>query len=424
MKSAAAAGGLGARWRKVSTVLRRPTVVVAEVAGLTTALALAAMLPQEPDAAAVAEFAGRWPAVAPVSHRLGLHGILTSGWFLALLAVAMLSLVAVQIEQWRRLRRVWGAPLDASSFARAQYRRELPLPADAVVAPRFRRSGRAGLLGSPVFHLGLLTVVVAGLARLLVFRDAGVRMLEGETLPADPSGWQVQRGGPLSRPFALAAPLRLEAVMPSRYDSGALQQVAAKVALLGAGAPEVHEVAINAPLDLGGRSIYLLAAHGPALMLVHRTAAGEQAQVVYLEQREGDFRGRLILDGGREVRFRSAVTAARPERVEARLLAGPALLLFGQLGPGAELPLGGGEALRLVGLPWWAQLWGSHDPSRPLFFAGVTIAIVGIALLFGFVPVDSAVFAERDRLVVALRPQRFAPLFAERFEELCKEARA
>jgi hypothetical protein len=151
-----------------------------------------------------------------------------------------------------------------------------------------------------------------------------------------------------------------------------------------------------------GRSLYLLQAHGPALLLTHHTAAGEETHVVYLEQREADFRGRLMLDGGREVRFRTAVAAARPDKVEARLLAGPALLLVGELAPGAELPLGRGEALRLVALPWWVQLWGSHDPSRPLFFAGVTIAILGIALLFGFVPVDAGVFPDRDHLVAAV----------------------
>jgi cytochrome c biogenesis protein len=422
----AAPRGLGARWRAASKLLRRPIVVVSEVAGLTSAVALAALLPQEPDAAAVTEFAARWPAVSPMSRTLGLHAILTSGWFLALLSLALLSLVAVQIEQWRRLRRVWGAPLEASWFARAPYRRELPLSHDGYpVAPRFRRSGRAGLLGSPIFHLGLLVVVVAGIGRLLLFRDGGVRMLEGETLPADASAWQMQRGGPLSQPFALPTPLRLEAILPTRYASGALLQVAAKVALVRAGAPDVRDIAINAPLDAGaGKSIYILQAHGPALVLAYRTAAGEEARYVYLEQREEDYRGRLLLEGGREVRFRTPIAAGRPEKVEARLLAGPALLVVGELAPGAELPLGNGEALRLVGLPWWAQFWGSHDPSRPFFFAGVAIAIAGIVLLFGFVPVDAGVFAERDHLVVALRPQRFAPLFAERFEALCKEARS
>lgn len=412
----------GTAWRRTSALLRRPALVVAEVAALAGATALAATLPQEPDAAAVEELAARWPLLARVAGALGLHAILTSGWFLALVALAMLSLVAVQIEQWRRVRRVWATPLDGASFARAPYRRELPLPGGHAAPPaRFRRSGRAGLLGSPIFHLGLLLVVGAGLARLLFFRDAGVRIIEGETLPPGPAAWQMQRGGPLSGPFALPDALRVDEVRPARYPTGALQQVAARVALVAGGRESARDVAINSPLEVGGRSVYILAGHGPAALLEHRRPAGAEEAVVYLEQREQDFRGRLRLDGGREVRLRASVTADRPDALEARLLSGPALLAVTRLVPGDELPLGPGESLRLVALPWWAQLWGSRDASRPFFFAGVAIAIAGIALLFGFVPVDSAVFVHDGRLVVALKPQRFAPLFAERFEEACKE---
>jgi hypothetical protein len=396
-------------------------VVVAEVGGLTLAVVLAALLPQEPEAAAIGEFAERWPLLARASGALGLHGILTSGAFLALVALAALSLVAVQLEQWRRLWRVWRAPLESSSFARVPLRRELPLPSGrGLPRDRFSRSGRVGLFGSPVFHLGLLVVVAAGLARLLLFRDAGVRVMEGETVAAEPAAWVVQRGGPLSRPFALPQPLRVEAVKPARYPSGALQQLTARVALAGASGSG-RDLAINAPLDVDGRSVYILQAHGPAALIERRTPAGERAEVVYLEEREQDFRGRMLLDGRRELRFRATVGAERPEALEVRLLDGPALLAVARVRPGDELPLGRGETLRLVALPWWAQLWGTRDASRPFFFAGVAIAIAGIALLFGFVPVDSAVFVEGGRVVVALRPQRFAPLFAERLERMCKE---
>jgi len=267
-------------------------------------------------------------------------------------------------------------------------------------------------------------VVGAGLVRLLVFRDAAARVIEGDVLPADASAWQAQRGGPLSRPFALAAPVRVEEVAPARYASGALRQMTARLAPLGEGAGGAREIAINAPADLDGRSVYVLAGHGPAALL-ERVGAGEvRPQIVYLEERDQDFRGRLFLEDGREVRFRTPVAAERPDAVEARLLRGPALLAVARMAPGSELALGGGEMLRLVALPWWAQLLGSRDPSRPFFFAGVAVAIAGIVLLFGFVPVDSAVFVERERLVVALRPQRFAPLFGERFEALCREWQA
>jgi cytochrome c biogenesis protein len=413
--------GARARWRAVRDLLRKPALVVGEVAALALAAALAAVLPQEPDVQAIGQFSQRWPLAARVVSALGLHRVTTSGWFLALVALALCSLLVVQWEQWRRLARVWGARPEQNAFARAPYRKELALPPErGAPAPRIVRRGRLGLLGSPIFHLGLLTVVGAGLVRLLLFADGGVRLFEGETVLPGPDAWRGGRGGPLARPFALARPLHLEEMRPSRYESGALLQVEARLALLGGTAPDVRDVRINAPLQVGSETVYILQAHGPTALVQLQLAGGARDDIVYLEQREQDYRGRLVLDDGRELRFR-VVYGGRKDAVEVRLLRGPALLAVATLGPGAEMPLGAGEALRLAGLPWWGQFWGSHDPSQPFFFAGVTIAIVGIVLLFGFVPVDEAVFVEGGRVVVAMRPLRFAPLFAERFERLCQE---
>jgi cytochrome c biogenesis protein ResB len=412
--------GARARWRAARELLRKPALVVGEVAALALAAALAAVLPQEPDLEAIGKFSQGWPVAAKVVSALGLHRIVTSSWFLALVALALCSLLVVQWEQWRRLARVWPSRPEPNAFARAPYRKEVALaPGRAAPAARLVRRGRLGLLGSPIFHLGLLTVVGAGLVRLLLFADGGVRLFEGETVPPEPGAWQGGRGGPLARPFALERPLRLEEMRPSRYETGALLQVEARLAVLG-GTPDVREVRINAPLELGSETVYILQGHGPTAVVELQTAGGTRTDVVYLEQREQDYRGRLVLDDGRELRFR-VVYGGRRDAVEVRLLRGPALLAVATLGPGAEMPLGDGEALRLAGLPWWGQFWGSRDASRPFFFAGVTVAIVGIVLLFGFVPVDEAVFVEGGRVVVAMRPLRFAPLFAERFERLCQE---
>ncbi|HET9597441.1 MAG TPA: cytochrome c biogenesis protein ResB [Anaeromyxobacteraceae bacterium] len=413
--------GARARWRAARDLLRKPVLVVGEVAALALAAALAAVLPQEPDLEAIGQFSHRWPVAARVVSALGLHRVTTSGWFLALVALALASLLVVQWEQWRRLARVWSARPEPNAFARAPYRKELALAEGrATPAPRLVRRGRPGLLGSPIFHLGLLTVVGAGLLRLLLFADGGVRLFEGETVPPGSEAWHGGRGGPLSRPFALDRPLRLEEMRPSRYESGALLQVEARLAVLGGAAPDVREVRINAPLELGRETVYILQAHGPTALVELQTAGGARAEIVYLEQREQDYRGRLLLPDGRELRFR-VVYGGRKDAVEVRHLRGPALLGVATLAPGSEMPLGPGESLHLEGLPWWGQFWGSRDLSQPFFFAGVTIAIVGIVLLFGFVPVDEAVFVEGRRVVVAMRPLRFAPLFAERFERLCQE---
>ena len=59
---------------------------------------------------------------------------------------------------------------------------------------------------------------------------------------------------------------------------------------------------------------------------------------------------------------------------------------------------------------------------------GFAMAIVGVVLMFGFVRVDTLVVAEPDgegeRVTVAMRPQRLAPVFADRFARLVERESA
>jgi len=405
---------------RASALLRSGRVVVTVVAAICAGAALAAALPQEPDSAEIRRFAQGSPLLGRISSALGLHRVVTSGWFLALVAVALASLVAVQIDQWRRVRRRWGEQFSPLRLGGTQYRKELPLAGCRRVpaSPRLLVSGRLGMLGSPLFHLGLLIAVGAGLARLLLFSEAVVRLYEGEELLPSPAAYEAHRGGPLSRPFALSRSLRVSSIEVVNYESGQLERLTAQ--LLPAGEQAPVELAINTPLDLGAERLYLTMSHGVAALLERRTAAGLDRTVAFLEPRGQDERGRLGLEDGRELHL-EAKGRRGPDRLVVRVLDQGVLAGVAELAPGDEVATRPGETLRLVGLPQWAEFRGSRDATRPIFFAGLLLGVVGVALLFGFVRVDSAVYVEGDHVVVALRAQRFAPLFAERFEQLCKE---
>lgn len=408
--------------RRATAFLRRPRTIVAELAAIALSGALAASLPQTPDAEAVQAFAARWPALGRATSALGLHEVMTSRWFLALVAAALCSLLTVQWDQWRRVRRIFRERLEPANLARAPYRRAAA-PASCRKVPErpvLSTTGRLGVLGSPVFHLGLLVVLGAGLWRLLVFSDAFTRMIEGDTLPPVAAAWQAQRGGAAARPFAMSTPVKLEEVHAERYASGVLRQLDATLALDDG----ARRLAINAPLDVGAERIYLTQSWGVAALLVHRSGAAEDARPAFLDVEPDGGRawGTVALAGGREARLKALIgPAGRAEKLEVRLARGRTLLGVAELVPGAEAAIGEGETLALAGLPYWVQLRGSRDPTWPLFFAGVAVAIVGASLMFGVVRVDSGVFVEGDRVVVALRPQRFAPLYGERFDALCKE---
>jgi cytochrome c biogenesis protein ResB len=410
-------------WRtRALAALRRPLLIVVELLAISLAAVLTATLPQVPDDDRVAAFLASNGWLGQLTATLGLHDVTRSWWFLALLGLALSSLLAVQWEQWRRLRRQWGERLSPAAFARTPWRAEAP--ADGLPrlpeAPRLATTGRIGQLGSPLFHLGLVLLVVAGGLRALTSADAMVKVPEGFALAPEASAYDVLRGGILARPFALDAPLRLEAVEVDWYDSGVLRQLSARL-VLEPPASGSHELAINAPFDRGLDRLYLTQTWGVTALLQVGPEGRLAERMVFLEAGDEVARGTLGLGDGRELRLKADIRHGRADRLEVRAARDRQLLGLAQLHVDEAADLGDGLVVRLAGMPRWVQLRGSHDPSRWLFFAALVLALVGATLMMAIVRVDTMVQVVDGKLVVALRAARFAPLFADRFEELRKE---
>jgi hypothetical protein len=108
--------------------------------------------------------------------------------------------------------------------------------------------------------------------------------------------------------------------------------------------------------------------------------------------------------------------------VDVRVLDGDALVAAGRLERGSALALPDGTSLVLRDVRWWVRVTASRDPTAWPMFAGFAIAILGVVLMFGLVRVDTLVVAEPgeggEKVTLAMRPQRLAPAFAERFERL------
>jgi hypothetical protein len=242
--------------------------------------------------------------------------------------------------------------------------------------------------------------------------------VEKETLGPGPAAWDGERHGWLGTAVTPTLPIQLLRLDVERHPSGALRWIAGQVAV-GGGSP--HPVAVNDPLDLGDLQLTISGSHGLVALLEHSGAGDRGPEAVWLEFGDGGAKGRAELGGGVELRLRASDAGGRPSAVEVRVTRGGALMFAGTRPLGGLVPLGPDEALRLVALRYWVQVQVARDPSRPVFYAGVIVALLGVAIMFGVVRIDTAVYREGDRLVVAMRPQRFAPLYAERFEALCRE---
>jgi hypothetical protein len=413
--------------------LRRPAVIVAEIFVITAACALGASLAQagRSTAAEVARLQEHGTLAKALVRGLALDHVFTSLWFLLALTFATASLSIVVAEQIRRLRTAWRQVPTAAHFRTAPFRREFARPAspNAVAATHIRTRGRLALAGSPLFHTGLLCVILAGAMQALFGVQAVVDVYEGETLPATVEAWGAQWPGPLGRPFHLDAPLRLLSVASTRYETGDLMTLRLKLAEAGSSGEQIREMGINDELPVSRGRLYAEAQHGPAA-LVEWTAPSSApiGSAVLLEKKETAAFGAYTQGPGTlraRIRVPMPADGQRPDHVEVRILDGASRLAEGVLNPGEALPLPGGGLLKLHGLPYWARLHGNHDPAIGLAYLGFTLALLGAALTYGVTRVDELVVVtpegDTERVVVALRPHRFAPLFQERFERLVRD---
>jgi hypothetical protein len=389
--------------RPIKRLLRSPRLIIGELALLALAGALGAALPQAGVAttAELARLHDTGPVVAMLVKVLALDHVFRSVWFLVATGLTAASLLVVIVEQVKRLRRLWSQPLTEAHFQRAPLRAEFERAVPAGLAPRLSPAscgsplrlwteGRIGLLGSPIFHLGLLLIIVAGAMRALFGNEAVVDLLEGETLAPTAAAWAAQWPGLLAEPFQLRAPVTLREVAAIRYQAGDLRDLKVRLAIERNGEVRESALAVNHDLQMAGGRLFLGSDFGTAAVLEWRPAAGPPIREAALlaNQRPGVFEGSSSGPNGLRAFLRAEVDSAghHPSRIEVRVMKERALLFTGDAEVGQVLSLPSGVRLALRGLPFWARVRGSRDPSLGLAYAGFAFVLVGAIIIF-IVPV-------------------------------------
>ncbi|MBM4032166.1 MAG: cytochrome c biogenesis protein ResB [Planctomycetes bacterium] len=254
----------------------------------------------------------------------------------------------------------------------------------------------------------------------------------------------------LARPFRLDCPLTLDSVRATRYHEGDVKDLRLALSLARLGRVQKKEMAINQELRVPGGRIFLGFEFGPAALLEwQKGAANDDCRLRIAdcglrieirnpksEMRECELllaRGRGMFEGtslgldGMVAHLRARVDEAgnHPAQVEVRVMKGKALALTAAMRTGETATLQGGHTLTLHGTPFWVRLRASRDPALWLAYAGFALVLAGATLMFAVVKVDTCVTAtpegDKERVFVALRAQRFAPLFEERFQRLVRE---
>jgi hypothetical protein len=418
--------------RGIRRFLRSPKTIVGEIAAIAVAGVLGTIVPQAGTAsdADIAKWRGSGGAARVLMDAFSLDHVFRSEWFVALILVATASLAIVVIEQVRRARMLWTLRPAEAPFKSAPYRVEFERPARAASARvEIRTHGRFSIIGSPLFHSGLLLVTVAGVMRALFAVDAVVDLIEGETLPPTAQAWAAQWPGLLAKPFRLDCPVTLETVSAGYYEQGELRDLSARLSFAAGDGIRSREIAINREVAAPGGRLFTDSNFGPAALLEWKVpGATPVRQAMLLAHDNGrTFQGSAAAAGALRAHLRASVSASgdRPTQVDVRVLDGPALLFAGTIRTGEQVQLPRGRSLRLHGLPFWARLHGSRDPALWLVYSGFALVLAGATLMFALVKVDTCVsvspLGDTERVCVALKPERFAPLYRERFQRLVRE---
>jgi cytochrome c biogenesis protein ResB len=403
-------------------VLRSPRTITAELGLVVLAGLAASLVDQHPTPFAQVRLSILHPVGAWLIHHLQLDRVLSARWFLGVVAVATCSLAIVVWEQWGRVRREWRKPLEVS-FRGAPYRRETLRPSSGRGRlVRVESHGRIGVLGSPLFHTGLLVVALSGMARMLFGANAAREVVERQVIATTAEAFQVQDLGPLAGPVILPTEVRFVELVPAYYPSGGLLGLSSRVEM-GSRSDRWATLAVNAPLSVGPVELYLTQSFGPAALLDLGEEGGPQLALLAPGE-TSDYEWAGPLPGGLELRLRAPgkPEARPPQLLDVRVLQAKTLLAAGRLAPGGSLSLPGGRTIGLLEIRWWVTILAARDPTVWPIFAGFAVAIAGVILMFAVTRVDVMVQVEPadagEKVTVAMRPRRLAPLYAERFERL------
>lgn len=421
----------------ISTTLRKfaRTLSSARVATLLIAFVglwaiLASLVPQgEPSSPGVVAWASAHPLAEAVVRAVGLHHAFTAPVFLlCILALALSTAVCA----WRRTkvavarsRTLHGAPTVDKEALIANHDLEIDcdprIEESAILALASETFGRLGVQtrqrdrvitaaspawaawGSPVFHWALLALIVA-MPLGSLFRSSGqIGLAVGQDEFDEPASYGILSAGPLHRWPKVPRTIRVDA-FDLKYETGGVNRGPTPTVTVSDAEGNViksQRVYPNKTLKTGSLTIYPADYGLSATVSVVDTRGAETRRSTELLDFSGKAEGGttpvnpLVLsdeagNAQAEVfvsvpldRVEGGLLAKLPEDPRARVVVVSAEgkpLLDRILRPGEDLVLPTGDTLRLLDLGYYARLQLVDDPSIPVLYASLVIAIIGLGI--------------------------------------------
>lgn len=359
------------------------------------------------------------PLLARLIAAMGLDRIYTTWWFLLLVAIFALSLCCTVWDQTgsRRSRNVPRLRPPGAGYQQTRLLSGAFDPWPGLQADLFRRGfrlaaaekkglrhlalfqkGQMGLWGMPVFHLGILLVLLGALYGLAFHNRQFVQIMEGETLAGTASDWLTGRQGVLARPLELDLSFRLDRFTVSHWPSNELRGVSSSLTLTDRqGREETVTISVSSPLNRNGVTWYQSTDFGQAVTFVMEQPGAAPVYSHFLLDRNR--RPDQPLTGGSDFPTTPYVfdLALHPEANAPPFLLGekPEVALTlkreGQVILQERIPLGMGFVLfdrefYFIDVRPWSGLFLVTGYAMPLLYLGFSVALAGLLLHYALVP--------------------------------------
>jgi len=367
-------------------LLASPDLALALIGGLVLAAIAGGTLPQSSRLSPLELDAWHqaWPLVSLWLERLGLADVYASTGFFALCVALVVNLTAGTLAHVAYLSAWFRGETPNRTLSLTALPPTLASLQDA--GPSGQHRGGWGLAGLPLFHVGVVIIILAAAAHASQRLGAHFELAEGEVLSEAKGKLLLDRDTHLPD-GELGFRLRLDELRVE-MEGGRYRELQARLSLQQAGGP-LHQqtLAMNHPARIGAYQIYLDKNVGQTAVFERVLPDGQRRRLLINFMMARDSWGKstplkrdeVMMFEERPVNFRMALTPGDAPRFHlvAERLGKP--VFDGSLAPGDVADLGVYQ-LKFIGTVPWAGLYLASGQMVRWIFAGIVLALAGFAL--------------------------------------------
>lgn len=303
----------------------------------------------------------------------------------------------------------------------------------------FAEKNRFGRLGTLIFHLSILFIILSALYGTTGRMEGDMRLVEGQTLTDEHGNYLYLNEGPLFNENHQKFDITLEKFYPDYYDSSNTQRGAAgKLVIRKDGNVAATDIVYSNHFMTYGGYTFLGNVYGMAPLLILRNRDGSIISGSYITAFDNDKSKRYVsifdigdtgLEGSLMVYMTSNLTSGNIATGDVqqtplmflRISDGKNMIFDGSLGLNDAVQIGD-RYLVFSDIKYWSNFYIVKDEGTNFVYAGFALITLSLTVMFFIIPkrlwVEIGGDENRTEIYIGGRADRFRSLYEEEYSSL------